>query len=105
MNKTFQSYPCGYAFLVKEGGYIFSMANLHNFNSSSTFPVVMDWAVGNTCLDAKNNASSYACKSNHSECDNAEVGPGYHCECSSGFLGNAYLPDGCVGLYILLLLK
>jgi len=97
--QPFQSYPCGYAFLVKEGAYNFSMADLVNFYSSNnTFPVVMDWTVGNTCLDAQNNASSYACKAKYSECRNAEVGSGYHCQCSTGFRGNPYLPHGCQGI-------
>ncbi|KAG2399809.1 Wall-associated receptor [Vigna angularis] len=93
--REFLSYPCGYTFLAKEGAYNFSMRDFINFNRSNTFPVVVDWAVGNTCLDAQKNASSYACKSKHSECHNAEVGPGYHCKCSTGFRGNPYLSDGC----------
>lgn len=102
--EPFQSYPCGYTFLVKEGAYNFSMTDIKNFNTKNTFPVVVDWAVGNTCLEAQKNASSYACKSNYSECQDATVGPGYHCKCSTGFRGNPYLSDGCQGLYILLLL-
>jgi len=102
--KPYQSYPCGYTFLVKEGAYNFSMTDLINFNRTKTFPVVVDWAVGNTCRAAQKNTSSYACKSKYSECHNAKVGPGYHCKCSSGFRGNPYLPHGCQGLYILLLL-
>ncbi|XP_047172936.1 wall-associated receptor kinase 2-like [Vigna umbellata] len=94
-DEAFQSYPCAYTFLVKEGAYNFSMTDFINFNTSNSFPVVVDWAVGNTCLDAQKNASSYACKSNYSECHNATEGPGYHCKCFTGFRGNPYLSDGC----------
>ncbi|RDX66370.1 Wall-associated receptor kinase 2, partial [Mucuna pruriens] len=90
-----QSYPCRYTFLVKDGVYNFNISDLLNFNSTSTFPVVVDWALGNTCQDAKKNASSYMCKSNYSEYHCAEGGHGYYCKCSIGFQGNPYLPGGC----------
>jgi hypothetical protein len=63
-----------------------------------TFPVVLDWAVGNeTCPDAKKNLTSYACKAQPSECHNSTNGPGYRCNCPSGYKGNPYLVGGCQG--------
>ncbi|XP_028230615.1 uncharacterized protein LOC114410917 [Glycine soja] len=94
--KRLESYPCGYTFLVKDGAYKFHITDIFNLSTNNKFPVVADWAVGtHTCQDAMKNASSYLCKSNYSECRDAEVGPGYHCKCYSGYRGNPYLSNGC----------
>ncbi|XLS67231.1 hypothetical protein HN51_018254 [Arachis hypogaea] len=87
--------PCGYAFVAEDGAYNFSSADLVNFRHQS-FPVVVDWAVGNqTCEEAQKNTSSYACRADKSECYNATKGLGYVCKCSTGFGGNPYLVGGC----------
>ncbi|WVZ20089.1 hypothetical protein V8G54_007411 [Vigna mungo] len=72
-NKPFQSYPCGYTFLVTDSAYNFSMIHFINFNRSNRFLVVMDWAMRNKCSAAQKNSSSYVCKSKYSECQNAKV--------------------------------
>ncbi|XP_061373357.1 putative wall-associated receptor kinase-like 16 [Gastrolobium bilobum] len=87
--------PCGYTFLAEDGAYNFSSTDLVNFEKK-TFPVVLDWEVGNqTCQEAQKNVSSYACVSQNSECFNSVDGPGYLCNCSHGFQGNPYLLNGC----------
>ncbi|XP_052109514.1 wall-associated receptor kinase 3-like [Arachis duranensis] len=87
--------PCGYAFVAEDGVYNFSSADLVNFRHQS-FPVVVDWAVGNqTCEEAQKNTSSYACRADKSECYNSTKGLGYVCKCSTGFGGNPYLVGGC----------
>ncbi|CAL9779373.1 unnamed protein product [Musa acuminata subsp. burmannicoides] len=78
------------------------------FNSSSTWnfsecsyavfkaPLVVDWAIRNeTCEEAQRDITSYACISEHSECLTSSNGPGYLCNCSSGYQGNPYVPHGC----------
>uniref|UniRef100_A0A5B6Z4J8 Putative wall-associated receptor kinase 2-like n=1 Tax=Davidia involucrata TaxID=16924 RepID=A0A5B6Z4J8_DAVIN len=88
--------PCGYAFVVEEEAFSFSSLDLKDFQNRENVPVVLDWAVGNeTCEEAKKHSSSYACQDVNSECYNSTNGPGYRCNCSSGYQGNPYLIGGC----------
>ncbi|MED6216729.1 hypothetical protein PIB30_010476 [Stylosanthes scabra] len=94
-NDVFGFNPCGYAFVAEDGAYSYSSTDLANFPHES-FPVVLDWSVGNlSCLEAKKNASNYACKAENSECYTSSSGLGYLCNCSTGFRGNPYLLHGC----------
>ncbi|XP_065637700.1 wall-associated receptor kinase 2-like [Quercus suber] len=86
---------CDYG-LVTEETYNISLLRQEILQNRTTFPMVLDWAVGDeTCEDAKGNSESYACKAENSTCYNSTNGPGYRCNCSSGFEGNPYLVHGC----------
>ncbi|XP_078166904.1 wall-associated receptor kinase 3-like isoform X2 [Carex rostrata] len=78
-------------------GFVFSSDYITTdklYNQS--MPVVFDWAIGNeTCEIAKGNRSSYACISDNSVCIDSSNGPGYFCNCSTGYIGNPYLAGGC----------
>ncbi|KAL7263004.1 hypothetical protein ACSBR1_001216 [Camellia fascicularis] len=84
---------------TEEAAYNFSSLDLANLQSRTMFPVVLDWSVGNqTCAEAKNNLTSFACKAN-SDCYDFDNGPGYRCNCPQGYEGNPYLPNGCIEGY------
>lgn len=94
---------CSFAVLMEVASFHFqtSYITTNDFidENQGKAPVLVDWAIGNTtCEVAKQNRTSYACISEHSECLNSVNAPGYLCNCSTGYQGNPYLPNGCQGL-------
>ncbi|MCL7031398.1 hypothetical protein MKW94_007208, partial [Papaver nudicaule] len=93
-NRSWIDNPCSQAVVIDRtytGNYLDgSMKSISNVTS---VPMVLDWAIGNiSCSEAKRNRASYACRE-HSECFDSDNGPGYRCNCSSGYTGNPYI--GC----------
>ncbi|KAM0872634.1 hypothetical protein ACQ4PT_038568 [Festuca glaucescens] len=86
--------PCDYAFIVAKDTYKFQVSDLHMNGSSTTKPLVLDWAIREsnvtistdnmTCPEVKN-TPEYACVSANSECLNSTNGPGYICNCTQGY--------------------
>ncbi|XP_042505650.1 wall-associated receptor kinase 3-like isoform X2 [Macadamia integrifolia] len=91
--------PCGFAFVGDPSGFTFDKSDLSALSyKRSKIPMVLDWAIGNqTCEEALQNKTSYACGPN-SYCFNSTNVAGYLCKCKDGFEGNPYLPKiGCRG--------
>lgn len=92
--------PCSFSFLVEQDSYNFSVSDLHNVSLRGWdfVPTVLDWMVGDrACDEAKKDPASFVCQAN-SFCSDSDNGVGYHCFCSDGYRGNAYVPNGCLGI-------
>ncbi|CAL9148106.1 unnamed protein product [Musa hybrid cultivar] len=98
-SRTWNFSKCSYAVLLEANQFEFrtSYITTNQFlSNSSKAPLVVDWAIRNeTCEVAQRNITSYACISEHSECLDSSNGPGYLCNCSSGYHGNPYVAHGC----------
>uniref|UniRef100_A0A803KWP6 Uncharacterized protein n=1 Tax=Chenopodium quinoa TaxID=63459 RepID=A0A803KWP6_CHEQI len=99
---------CTAAFIAEVDKFNFRVADLFGSNNAAfvnrttdNVPMVLDWYVGvnETCQQAQQNTSSYACKEN-TNCTGVDGGDesGYRCSCLPGYHGNPYLSPGCTDI-------
>ncbi|XP_030932954.1 wall-associated receptor kinase 2-like [Quercus lobata] len=88
--KVWDFNPCSYAFIIREDKFKFSSDYLIGLQYNTTFPMVLDWAIGNETCEVAHNKANYLCGAN-TLCSNLKNQVGYRCKCKDGYEGNPYL--------------
>uniref|UniRef100_A0ACD5WIK8 Uncharacterized protein n=2 Tax=Avena sativa TaxID=4498 RepID=A0ACD5WIK8_AVESA len=101
-SETWKFNRCNYAVVMEAAEFRFSASyiNTAEFNDTNDgrVPMVFDWAVrdAQSCdVAERNTTGTYACLSSNSVCVDSINDLGYMCNCTQGYEGNPYLPDGC----------
>uniref|UniRef100_A0ACD5V6R7 Uncharacterized protein n=1 Tax=Avena sativa TaxID=4498 RepID=A0ACD5V6R7_AVESA len=101
-SQIFKFNRCSYGVLMEAAAFKFSTTYIDTNKFNDTYdgrvPMILDWAVRDvkSCDAAKlNKTGTYACLSSNSKCVDSTNDQGYMCNCTNGYEGNPYLPDGC----------
>ena len=78
--------PCSFAFIIQKDKFSFSSAYLTNLQNNETFPMVLDWAIGNETCEVARNKRNYICGAN-SNCSDLKNGSGYRCSARKVTMG------------------
>ncbi|KAF6169673.1 hypothetical protein GIB67_004065 [Kingdonia uniflora] len=84
--------------ILDEGLKVQTGIDVFEYSLNYSTRAVLNWAIDqyNTSCDiAKRDVTNFACKENSLRIDNKNGYLGYLCECSPGYEGNPYLPNGC----------
>uniref|UniRef100_A0A7N2R9W0 EGF-like domain-containing protein n=1 Tax=Quercus lobata TaxID=97700 RepID=A0A7N2R9W0_QUELO len=88
--KVWDFNPCSYAFIIGADKFKFSSEYLISLQYNRTFPMVLDWAIGNETCEVAQKKVNYLCGVN-TACFNLKNQSGYRCKCKDGYEGNPYL--------------
>ncbi|VVA37018.1 PREDICTED: wall-associated [Prunus dulcis] len=95
---------CSFAFVVENGQFTFSgETSFQVLNNTTSLPMILNWEIGKESCSAAQKRVDYPCHKKTTKCVDRVIGKtsassGYFCQCLPGYQGNPYLPDGCQGI-------
>ncbi|KAF6139793.1 hypothetical protein GIB67_022875 [Kingdonia uniflora] len=95
-DKKWETEHCSIA-ILDEGLKVQTEIDVFEYSNNYSTRAVLNWAIEykTSCDIAKWDVTNFACKENSLCIDNKNGYLGFLCECSPGYEGNPYLPNGC----------